>query len=82
MDYNVTPTISTDYLSEEDEPTSSIRESAALVDESNLPTSENIQNRNGSMESLASATDVGCSRILGDIHAGLQADINAAKVFF
>ena len=80
MDYNVTPTISTDYLPEEDEPTSSVRESAALVDDRSSPVSENVQNNSGSMDSLASTADVGCSRILGDIQAGLQADINAAKV--
>ena len=72
-----------DYLTgEEEEGTtcSSVRMSAKLREDKSLSTSEGPQNISGSMESLASATDVGCSRILGDIQAGLQADINAAKV--
>ena len=82
MDCNVTPTISTDYLPEEDDTTSFLRTSPELDDEANSPQSELTQNNSGSVESLASVTDVGCSRILGDLQAGLQADINAAKVFF
>ncbi|CAB4008735.1 Hypothetical predicted protein [Paramuricea clavata] len=81
MDYNVTPTISTDYLPEEDEATSSVRTSPELNEERDLPMSEMTQHNSGSVESLDSTTDIGCSRILGDIQAGLQADINAAKVF-
>ena len=38
-----------------------------------------IQHNSGSVESLDSTTGIGCSRILGNIQAGLQADINAAK---
>ena len=80
MDYNITPTISTDYLPDEEE-THPVRTSAKLDDDGNLPATEMSRNNSGSQESLASTTDVGCSRILGDIQAGLQADYNAAKVF-
>ena len=78
MDYNITPTISTDYLPDEEE-TNPVRTSAKLDGEGNSPATEMSRNSCGSQESLASTTDVGCSRILGDIQAGLQADYNAAK---
>ena len=80
MDCDVTPTISMDHIPEEDEPATSVRASAELEEERILPASEMNGNKSDSVESLASTTDVGCSRILGDIQAGLQADINAAKV--
>lgn len=80
MDYNLTPTISTDYLHEQEgEDSGTVRATAKLDEEKMLPTSG--INASSSLESLNSAADVGCSRILGDIQAGLQADIIAAKVF-
>lgn len=82
MDYNLTPTISTDYLHEQEgEDSGTVRATAKLDEEKMLPTSGMNKNASSSLESLNSAADVGCSRILGDIQAGLQADIIAAKVF-
>ena len=80
MDYNITPTISTDYLPDEEETTNPVRTAAELDEEGSSPATEMTRNISGSQESLASTTDIGCSRILGDIQAGLQADYNAAKV--
>ena len=86
MDYDVSPTISTEFLHEEDEASTSVRVEAKLdpLDPSDeaedSATPQMTRNISGSVESLDSTNDVGCSRILGDIQAGLQADYNAAKV--
>lgn len=79
MDCDGSPTIETEFLNCEDDDWTSIRAVPELDENgegSGLPTDA----VRGSTESLASTTDVGCSRLLGDIQAELQADINAAKV--
>ena len=82
MDYDASPTISNDYLSEEEEPLTTVREPAVLNEDGESSSGLHANDFDGSHESLASATEVGCSRFIGEIGAGLAADLNAAKVIF
>lgn len=77
MDYDASPTISTEFLGPEEECSTSVRGVPELNDNGECSTTGQE-----SIASLDSPTDVGCSRLLGDIQAGLQADLSAAKVLY